>query len=57
MNDYDRGMLTSRLDLIQVLEIIIIIIKRISRAPIYHTRWQHRALYNNTNPPAPHTHT
>ena len=33
--------------------IIIIIIKRISRAPIYHTRWQHRVLYNNTN----HTHT
>ena len=32
---------------------INIIIKRISRAPIYHTRWQHRALYNNTN----HTHT
>ena len=32
---------------------LIIIIKRISRAPIYHTRWQHRALYNNTN----HTHT
>ena len=30
-----------------------IIIKRISRAPIYHTRWQHWALYNNTN----HTHT
>ena len=29
--------------------IIIIIIKRISRAPIYHTKWQHRALYNNTN--------
>ena len=26
----------------------VIIIKRISRAPIYHTRWQHRALYNNT---------
>ena len=32
---------------------IIIIIKRISTAPIYHNRWQHRALYNNTN----HTHT
>ena len=32
---------------------IIIIIKRISRAPIYHTRWQHRTLYNYTN----HTHT
>ena len=32
-----------------------IIIKRISRAPIYHTRWQHRALYNNTN--YTHTHT
>ena len=29
---------------------VIIIIQRISRAPIYHTRWQHRALYNNTNP-------
>ena len=26
-----------------------IIMKRISRAPIYHTRWEHRALYNNTN--------
>ena len=26
-----------------------IIIKRISTAPIYHTRWQHRLLYNNTN--------
>ena len=23
---------------------VIIVIKRISRAPIYHTRWQHRAL-------------
>ena len=33
--------------------IIIIIIKRISRAPIYHNRWQHWELYNNTN----HTHT
>ena len=38
---------------VHVLIIITIIIKRISRAPIYHTRWQHRALYNNTN----HTHT
>ena len=27
----------------------IIIIKRISRAPVYHTRWEHRALYKNTN--------
>ena len=33
-----------------------IIIKRISRAPIYHTRWQHRALYNNTNHTLTHTH-
>ena len=32
------------------------IIKRISRAPIYHTRWQHRALYNNTNHTHTHTH-
>ena len=37
--------------------IIIIIIKKISRAPIYHTRWQHRALYNNTNHTHTHTHT
>ena len=29
--------------------IIIIIVKRISRAPIYCTRWEYRALYNNTN--------
>ena len=36
-----------------VIIIIITLIKRISRAPIYHTRWQHRALYNNTT----HTHT
>ena len=31
------------------VKIIIIIIKRISRAPIYCTRWEHRALYNNIN--------
>ena len=31
--------------------------KRISRAPVYHTRWQHRALYNNTNHTHTHTHT
>ena len=36
---------------------IIIIIKRISRAPIYHTRWQHRVLYNSTNHTHTHTHT
>ena len=29
--------------------VIIIIIKMISRAPIYRTRWVHRALYSNTN--------
>ena len=40
-----------------VTVIIIIIIKRISRAPIYHTKWQHRALYNNTNHTHAHTHT
>ena len=26
-----------------------IIIKRISRAPVYRTRWEHRVLYNNAN--------
>ena len=31
-----------------VVIIMIIIIKRISRAPINHTRRQYRALYNNT---------
>ena len=35
----------------------VVIIKRISRAPIYHTRWQHRALYSNTNHTHTHTHT
>ena len=40
-------------NIVETPPLIIIIIKRISRAPIYHTRWQHRALYNNTN----HTHT
>ena len=30
--------------LVIIIIILIIIIKRISRAPIYHTRWQHRAL-------------
>ena len=34
-----------------------IIIKRISREPIYHIRWQHRVLYNNTNHTHTHTHT
>ena len=33
--------------------IIIIIIKRISRAPIYRTRWEHRALYNNITKSTP----
>ena len=28
---------------------MMIIIKKISRVLIYHTRWQHRVLYNNTN--------
>ena len=37
--------------------IIIRIIKRISRAPIDHTMWQHRALYNNTIHTHTHTHT
>ena len=36
---------------------IIIIIKRMTRAPIYCTRWEHRALYNNTNNTHTHTHT
>ena len=39
------------------LIIIIIIIKRISRAPIYRTRWEHRALFNNTSNTLTRTHT
>ena len=35
----------------------IIIIKRISRVPIYHTRWQHRALNTNHTRTRAHTHT
>ena len=37
--------------------IVIIIIKRISGAPIYCTRWEHRALYSNTNDRHTHTQT
>ena len=29
--------------------LFILIIKRISRAPVYHTKWEHKVLYNNTN--------
>ena len=36
---------------------VIIIIKRISRVPIYHTKWEHRALYNNTNDRRTHSRT
>ena len=32
-----------------LIMIIIIIIKSISRASIYRTRWEHRAIYRNTN--------
>ena len=39
------------------LIIIIIIIKRIPRAPNYSKRWEHRALYNNANNTHAHTHT
>ena len=35
---------------------IIIIINRISRVPIYHTRWEHRALYNSTHNTHARTH-
>ena len=35
----------------------VIIIKRLSRAPIYSTRWEHRVLHNNTNNTCTHTHT
>ena len=37
--------------------IFIIIIKRISRGPIYHTRWEHRAFYINTNDKHRYMHT
>ena len=37
--------------------IMMMIIKRIFRAPIYGTRWEHRALYNNTDNRQTHTHT
>ena len=50
--------------IISIVVVVVVIIK-ISRAPIYRTRWELRAFYNNTNnthtrpharPPA-HTHT
>ena len=36
--------------------VMILIIKRISRAPIYLTRWEYRALCNSTNNTHTHTH-
>ena len=42
--------------LILLFYIIVIIIKRICRAPIYRTKWEHRVLYNNTNNNNTHTH-
>ena len=38
-------------------DLIIIIMKRISIAPIYYRRWEHRKLYNNTNNTHAHRHT
>ena len=35
----------------------VIIIKRLPRAPIYSTWWEHRVLHNNTNNTCTHTHT
>ena len=35
----------------------MVIIKRISRAPIYCTRWEHRVLYNITSKTHTHAHT
>ena len=51
-SEYGRHLVLHR-----IIIIIIIIIKRISKAPIYDTRWQHWALYNNTNHTHTHTHT
>ena len=42
--------------MIFVTTMLITIVKRISTAPIYHTRWKHRALYNNTSNAHTHTH-
>ena len=42
--------------IIIIIKRIIIIIKRISRVPIYRARWEHRALYNNTNNTHARTH-
>ena len=47
----------SHLHLLCVDHIRRIIIKMISRAPIYRSRWEHRALYNNTNNTHTHMHT
>ena len=37
--------------------IMMMVIKRIFRAPIYGTRWENRALYNNTDNRQTQTHT
>ena len=43
--------------MLKIIIIIIIIIKRISGAPIYRTKWEHRALYSNANNTRTHTRT
>ena len=40
-----------------LIVIITIMIKRISRAPMYYTRWEHRVLYNNIYNTHSNTHT
>ena len=32
-----------------VVALLVVVVKRISRAPIYRTRWEYRALYNLSN--------
>ena len=36
--------------------VFIIIVKRTSRTPVYRTRWEHRALYENTSNTHSHPH-
>ena len=39
-----------------MMMIIIIRRRRISRVPVHCTRWEQRALYNNTHTPVSYTH-
>ena len=40
---------TGIISIVVVVVVVVVVVIKTSRAPIYRTRWEHRALYTNTN--------